>query len=185
MRQIILVLAILGLVVSCSASAWAMASEYGGPHSPIIQQSTWPAGLADLLNDGKPVYAYWVNWMDHFYYSGDTEAFNAFLEKYSKLQGTPLTLSIHVGPGRIGRISTPAKRDIAYDWHVFVVPPMIPDGGIVKGQEDVRIVTMELWLGGQVELRQVKAPDSVKVVDGGDIGQFIADLEKARKKANP
>lgn len=184
MKRMMIALAVLGLIASCGASAWAMAAEYG-PQHPIVQQPCWPTGLADMLKDAKPVYAFWVNSQDNFYFAGDADAFNAFLKSYSKLQGTPLTLSIHVGPGRIGKVSTPAKRDIAYDWHVFVVPPMIPDGGIVKGRENERIVTVELWLGGQVELRDVKVPDSIKVVDGGDIAKFISELEKAREKHKP
>lgn len=180
MRRVILTIAALIMLVSFSASAWARASEYG-PLQPINQQPDWPVGLADLLKSGDRVYAYCVNWMDHFYYAGDADALNIFLEKYSKLKGTPLTLSIHVGPAKVGKISTPGQKDTAYDWHVFVTPPMIPDGGFVKGREHERIVTVELWLGGQVELKKVKVPDNVKVVDGGDIAEFIATTEKSRK----
>ncbi len=184
MKRLAILFAVAVLIGMCSASAWAMASEYNTTN-PIVQQPDWPAGLADLLKDGKPVYAYWVNWMDHFYYAGDTDSLNAFLEKYSKLQGTPLTVSIHVGPAKVGKITTPGQKDMPYDWHVFITPPMIPDGGIVKGREHERIVTVELWLGGQVELRKIEAPNNIKVVDGNDIAKFISGIEGARKTSTP
>ncbi len=184
MKRTAPILLVLGLLVVCCASAWPMAAEYN-LKQPIIQQPAWPAGLADFLNNSKPIYAYWVNWSDYFFFSGDTDAFNAFLERYSRLQGTPLTVSIHIGPIKVGNLAHPDQRTIPCDWDVFAVPPMIPDGGIVKGRENERIVTVEVWLGGKVELRKIIVPKNVNLVDGGDIAKFIAEHEKAAKEGKP
>lgn len=163
-------LLIVGIVAVICPPAFALASEYD-LNRPIGQQPEWPGGVADLLNSQKPAYAYFVNFQDNFYYSGDAAAFNAFMERYGKLDGIPHTLVLHCGKGEVKELMTPKKR--AFDWYVFVVPPMIPDGGLDKTSPYKRYVTVNLNLGCNIQLSEIKVPGNVTVKPGKEIEKFI------------
>ncbi len=171
LRLGVFLLLIVGVSAIICPPAFALAGEYGPDH-PIIQQTEWPSGLANLLGAWKPVYANWVNFQDNFYFSGDAATFNAFMEAYGKLEGISHTLVLHSGKGEVkDRIGEPATY--AFDWYVFVVPPMIPDGGIAKDHPYKRYVTVNLYLGCSIQLSEIKVPANVKVVSGGEIEKFI------------
>ncbi|MBP6965217.1 MAG: hypothetical protein KBC96_12515 [Armatimonadetes bacterium] len=171
--------ALLITIISCSAlvcpPAFALASEYD-LNQRIGQQPEWPGGVADLLNSQKPVYAYFVNLQDNFYYSGDAAAFNSFMERYSKLEAVPHTLVLHCGKGEVKAFMEPKTH--AFDWHVFVVPPMIPDGGLDKTSPYKRYVTVNLYLGCGIQLSEIKVPGNVTVKPGKEIDGFIRKHEK-------
>jgi len=86
MRTLRISVAVILLTLVCAIQAFCLAGEYDKGR---LGNKDWPAGLADLLNSRERVYAYWFNWFDYFYYSGDTDAFNAFLKQYSRFEVTP------------------------------------------------------------------------------------------------
>lgn len=176
LRYMTLLLLVFGLAAVICTSALGLAGEIDVSR-PVVQQTDWPAGVADLLNLQKPVYAFFVNSQDNFYYSGDAAAFNAFMEEYAKLEGIPHTLVLRCGKGEVkDRIQNPAGSPLttyAFDWYVFVVPPMIPDGGIAKDSPYQRYVTVNLYVGCNIRLDDIKVPANVKVVSGGEIENFI------------
>jgi len=172
---------LLSFAVLVIALAWCIPTfprlvEHRVGH-PVIPQPGWPAGLADLLNDPGRVYGYWINGIDHFYYAGDSEAFNQFAEQYAKLKGTPLTLVVHPGRGREMRLE---DRRIRYGWEVRV------DGRRSVGEREDRrdVVSVEVWLGGQIELDKMKVPIDVKVESGNEIQELIASHAARVKEAD-
>ncbi len=162
----------------------------GGDHpagEPIGQHPEWPAGLADLLNSGGRVHGYWVNANDWFFYAGDTEALNEFLQKYSRLKGTPLTLVLRPGRGLTGELGG-GEKNIAYDWEVQVRRRGWSREGLPDptGEKGGYVVIAEVWAEGQIKLSKVEVPLNVKVKWGDaneQLTKFVAAHEARRKRA--
>ena len=165
MKRFAIGITVLALFLACNIYAWAMASEYG-PHQPIVQQPAWPVGLADVLKSQKPVYAYWVNFADYFFYSGDANAFNAFIERYLKVEDITYFVILHPGQGKQKRLMEDTY--VPFDWKVSVVPIMIPDGGMDKNNLHKRYVTIDLYVGGNVRFDKAKLPEGLLLKLGKD-----------------
>jgi len=159
----------------------------GGEHPPGVpmgQQPDWPAGLADLVNSAGRVYGHWVNANDWFFYAGDTDDFNEFLKRYSKLKDTPLTLVLHSGKGKTGHLGDPEKNT-EYDWEVKVFrrgwhPEAPPDPTVTK---QGYVIKVEVWLGGAPELDEISVPPNVKVKSAEEndkFTKFVADHDARR-----
>jgi len=139
-------------------------------------------------------------------FAGDHTAFNQVLERYARLKGTRLALVLHPGRGMAkivevelpgctirlyqmasmrdpGRRNLPSrKKNIPFDWRVRIVHT----GWLTKDPERAKgsyVVTVEVWLGGNVFLGDVKVPLNVEVESGGEIEKFIAKHEAKRKQA--
>ena len=155
-------------------------AEIRRPGIPVQQRPSWPNGLADLLNSGGQVYGYYLNWDDHFFFAGDTEDFNEFLQRCAKLKGGPTKLILHPGQGNRDTFEKrylPSDGTIRFDWKVTV--PQLVEWDKTKLPASVRVtssgeITVELWLGGQVDLSKVEVPLNLKVESGGEIEKFIA-----------
>jgi len=175
MKGTIVFLAILLIILLYRAPAFAMGGDH--PPGPVHAQDGWPAGLLELLNRDERVNGIWVNANDFFYFAGDTEAFNECLEQYAALKNTPLRLTLHPGVGTTGSLGD--ERNIPFEWEVSVMrwhedPSEVPT-----------LVTMELWLGGLVQLDKINVPINVEVKSGGEIAKFIAEHKAKRKKVTP
>ena len=152
----VLVVLLLGAVLVIPGSARLSEHRLG---YPVHSQPGWPSGLADLLNSPGRVYGYWINGIDHYYYAGDTNAFNEFVRQYAELKGVLLRLTVHPARAKEKRLD---DRKIQYDWKVRV------DGR--SPREDPRdFVSMEVWLGGQIELARMKVPADIKVEGSGEV----------------
>ena len=179
MKKATFLAAAAGLILACSTCAFSLAMEYGP--EPIVQPSSWPEGLADVLNSKSRVYGYLVNSQDLLYYSGDAATLNSFIKQLSELKDTPLTLVLH--PGRGVTTTLMEKSAIDYDWMVALTPqwstgplPHTPAGAIAK---------IELWLGGNVALDKVVVPLNIEVKSGGEIEQFVAKHKSAQAADAP
>ena len=175
MKATIVFFAILVVMLAPHAPVFAWGGNH--PPEPVHPQDEWPAGLAELLNREERVHGYWVNANDFFFFAGDTDAFNEFLERYATLKNTPLRLVLHPGVGMTGSVGV--GRDIPFEWRVSVEkwhsdPSKAPT-----------LVTMELWLGGLVQLKKIEVPLSVEVKSGGEIEAFIAEHKTKRKALKP
>lgn len=191
---------VLVLTACCTMVALAMAAE---STPPAVQQPNWPFGLADVLNSRKWVYAYWVNAIDHLYYSGDATAFNAFVDKFSRIGTVPkrdtitseppepgkvlpsettLRLLLRAGKGLTGNFDIPKDAKIPFDWKVET------NGWVSPGADTTIIPVLELWTGGKVKLAKVKVPLNIEVMADGtptrEVSNFIAAHEARRKAAN-
>ncbi len=150
---------------------------------PVHASPDWPAGLAELLNRPGRVYGYIYFSGNRFHYAGDTDEVNEFLAQYAMLKDTPLTLVLHAGPDREKKWLETKK--IGYDWKVDVAFR----SWSVNQKKRQYNVTVQVWLGGQVELGKMKVPLNIQVKSGaegdkdGDIGKFIAAHETKRKSA--
>ncbi len=165
--MVVLVILLLGALLVMPGSARLSEHRSG---IPVVAQPGWPAGLADLLNSPGRVYGYWMNGRDDFYYAGDTQAFNAFIAEYARLDGTAGTLTVHPGQGDEQRLK---ERNIRYDWVVAV-------GGRTRSGEDNR-ARVDVWLGGQIEGDKMRVPSNVKVEGSDEVQQSTGAVSIERK----
>jgi len=174
MKKAMVSFAVVLVALSWCVAASSMAREHT-PGSPIRGQSA----LADLLNSEGRVYGFSTFGGNSFFFSGDTEDFNQFLERYGKLKGSGLTLVLRPGQGSARKLGAKDKH-IPFDWKVttWLFPKASP-----------RPPLLELWVGGKVELSKVKLPANVSVGSGGsakksaEIEQFIAAHRPKGKQA--
>jgi hypothetical protein len=176
----------VGVVIAasvCCTAVFGLAAEHRagapGPTNPH-----WPQGLNELVKGHKIVRGFFINANDYLFYSGDTEQFNEFLKGYAAIKDTPLTLVIHAGRGKTGG-ELGAKRQIAFDWQLGISRqrPHRDAAEAADRKASPYVVSLNLWLGGQVELNQVEVPLNVTVKSGGEIEKFIAEHEERRKEA--
>ncbi len=168
-------LTVLLIVWSLCNAAFPRLAEHLPGH-PVAAQPGWPAGLEDVLNYPGRVHGYWINGRDHFYYAGDTEAFIDFLGQYARLKVTRITLEVHPGRGKLEKwLGDPLGKQIPCDWKVRVITYGERDPG-----EDM--LTLEVWLGGRVELEKVKIPANVKVKSRDESERLVAAHRAKRDK---
>jgi hypothetical protein len=129
-----------------------------------------------LVKGQGPVAGYWVNWEDTFFYSGDAASLNRFLDAYGKIKGQRLRVVLHPGPKRVRMPWDRADRETAVDWSYYVWNT----GSIGKEGDKPAPSQVDVYLGGLVNLKDLKVPANVEVVSGGEIEKFIA--AHAKKK---
>jgi len=166
-----LMLGAVGLALTMTA---VPALGLGGshPNGQACHHAEWPDGLKEIVNDKARVCGYFVNASDWFYFKGDTKAFNAVVVAYAKLKDTPLKLVLH--PGR-RRAKAPWDEDegTPCEWSIAVIrrgwgaPEARPD------ETGKYVVTLHLWLGGDVALDQIDVPLNVDAESGGEIDKFV------------
>ena len=156
-------IAVMLLALVCAASALAVQANYGT--GPVRAEANWPAGLAELLNSQQRVYAACVTFWDHFYYAGDTAAFNAFLKRYSQLASESHVLLLHPGQGTtkavVPDLVSGRADTFTFDWEVTDATRVHPND-----------VALDLWLGGQVRQPGIVIPANVQV-------RFDKDLKES------
>jgi len=125
------------------------------------------------------------------FFRGDHEAFNEMLEQYGKMgdslkryidsKDTPLTLIVHPGRGNTASAGggIARRRNIPFDWEITVRKL----GTLLPATEQRYRVTVDVWVGAEVELDKVKVPQNVDVKSGGEIERFIAEHEAKRRQA--
>ncbi len=141
---------LVGLVKSTVDGDFPLPEEYRAGGS-VPQRLAWPRDLEDLLSRRWHVYGFWADWVDYFYFKGDTEAFRPFLEEYAKLKDTPPKLILHPGQAKAKRVGQ-KEGTIPYDWQVTI------DCRKPKPE-----VVVDLWTGGEVEVNKINVPANVKV----------------------
>ena len=172
MKRTIIFLAILLAVLAYSAPVFAMGGEI--PPGQVNVQPDWPRELVELLTGQDTANGIWINANDFYYYAGDTDTFNEVLKKYAELRNTPLKLILHPGRGMTGSLGD--EPNIPFEWEVRVMrwhddPSEVP-----------LLVTLELWLGGQIQLEDVKVPLNIQVKSGGELEKFVEIHEGKRMK---
>jgi len=176
-----------------------MEGELSG--ADLGQLSDWVPGLEKLVRYGGVVYGVHkdaptfyrgLETMDIFF-RGDHEDFNEILKEYAKLGDSlkryaesgraQLTLTLHPGRGNVGSHagrSFAKGKDIPFDWKIT----MTREGTLVPERDKRRyFVSVNLWLGGDVDLDKLDVPLSLDVRSGGEIEAFVAKHEEKRKQA--
>jgi hypothetical protein len=126
-----------------------------------------------LVKGQIPVHGFMVNWTDTFFYSGDTAAFNKFVEAYSKLENVELRVIIHVGAKKASSPWDKEERDIPADWSYHVWRT----GSTAKGDKPAP-AKVDVWLGSRIKLENLHIPANVEVVSGGEIEKFVGERKK-------
>ena len=184
-RLLVLGFALLMIPFWCSQ---VLARALQIPKGQVILPSNWPKELTELVN--RKDWVYGISGgpyppMYRFYFVGDTQVFNGFVGQIAKLRGTPVELIIHPGPGvtsySVHQDSTVVRDDkVLYDWEL-VVPEDLE-------RRDQRValspprVTINLYLGGGIDLRKVVVPLCIEVKSSGEIERFVADHQTKRKQ---
>ena len=161
MRRLVAIALTLGCFHLTASTACALGADHG------------KAGLAkgELVKGQTPVHGYFVNEEDVFFYAGDTAAFNKFAASYGKLKKVSLKVVIHPGAKKARSPWDKADRNIPVTWSYYVAAPDGTPGKPASTQVDV-------WLGSQIKLQELRIPANVEVVSGGEIEKFVADRKK-------
>ena len=176
-RRLVWVVALLVLCAAVSV-AWAMAGEHGS--EPVGGNSAWIPGIKELANRPERFGGYWVNAQDVFFYKGDTQACNAFLAQYARLESTDLVVTLHVGKRDSTAPWTAKAVEANPDWTLYASPKswsMFRD----DPQAPAFLARVDVWLDGGVRLQDLVVPSNVTLKSGGEIERFIA--EHAKKAA--
>ena len=126
-----------------------------------------------LVKGQIPVHGFMVNWEDVFFYSGDTAAFNKFVEAYSKLENVEHRIVIHAGSKKARSPWDKEDRDIPADWSYYVWNT----GPVPKGSKPAP-AKVDVWLGSRIKLEELRIPANVEVVSGGEIEKFVGEHKK-------
>lgn len=164
MRPLILSLSLVLIVLSRPGMLRGAGMEEFG-NSPLSPANyvEWP-GLVEVADDDCRVYTSWVNGNEDFYFAGTTEQLNESLKEFAEIKVKTHEVLIRPGPGKAHTFNR--ERTLDCNWHVNV------HGGIskivtTKDQGDKiwpADPTMEIWIGGSIELDKIKIPEGVTVL---------------------
>jgi hypothetical protein len=111
-------LLLFALAVWCwgfpTTAAHALGADH--PKGPVAGNDQWPRGLKELVHRPDRVHGYWVNETDVFFYHGDSQQFNQFIDGYRQLQATTLRVVIHAGTQKARSPWDKADREIPVAW---------------------------------------------------------------------
>jgi hypothetical protein len=159
------------ILLAVPAMAWDMTEPINGRYYPWGTKLPLDKALEELGNSRGRVYAERVSWSEigtteTLYFTGDTKSFQAFLDRYAKLNYPSLTLTlmtedsehkpvVKVAKPGSGCDGKPVEYDeIRYDWEFEHYLP-----GSKGGKEAVYIA---LW-PGKVNLDKTRVPANVEV----------------------
>ena len=89
---------------------------------------------------------------------------------------TPLAVVLHIGPDqRTGPLGGP--RNVPYDWSMEVILRGwgAPLDNNRPADNPGFVVTVHVWLGDRITLKNLQVPDNVEVRSAGDIERFIKE----------
>lgn len=167
---------ILGCIAMAACCTVALALGASHPNDRPCSNKDWPAGLSDIVNTKARVCGFFVNANDWFYFKGDTKAFNSVLAAYGKLKDTPLLLVLHPGRGT-AREPWDKGKGTPCEWSVEVIRRGWGAPEAKPGETGKYVVTLHLWLGGDVSLEELDVPLNVNVRSGTEIEKFVAEHE--------
>lgn len=144
------------------------------PKGPL-GNSAWPKGFAEVVNRPERVHGFFVNSVDMFFYAGDTQALNQFLEAYGKVADASLKVIIHPGAKNAWSPWDKKERDLPIQWSL-----RSEFGGDAKHG---RMAThVDVWLGSRIRLEELRIPAHVDAVSGGEIERFLAERRQKSDK---
>jgi len=184
MRRLLSTVFAVAVVLTLAAFVLGLGMNYPNDR-PIPVQPEWPAGVGDLANAKGRASGYMVNANDWVFFAGDAKAFNAFLEQYAKVKDIPLVLVLHPGRGLTGGLGEDPKTP--YDWQLEIIRrgwgAEMPEA--YKNSPSKYLVTVHLYLGGNIRLAELEVPLEIEVQSGGEIEQFIAHHQAKQSLVMP
>ncbi|MEM8737797.1 MAG: hypothetical protein AAGG38_04875 [Planctomycetota bacterium] len=172
---------ILGLALLVPTVVWALGSDHP---QQVVQQPNWPEGLAELANAENRVHGFFVNWEDFFFFRGETADLNEFLTRYSMLASTKLEVVLHPGKLEVRSPGDEQPRDVVANWRLYARSRFLSSTLLDKAEIDPAFITrIDVWLGGEVKLADLRVPHSVSVRSGGEIEAFVREHGEKRRSA--
>jgi hypothetical protein len=181
MRKVLVVALLLTLFGLATAPVHALGSDFS--RHELETQGQFVKGQI-------PVHGYWVNWTDTFFYQGDANAFNRFMEVYRQFRHVQLSVVLHSGTTNARSPWDKEPRNLPADWSLYLWKtgaPLLgagpegdkaPPGNSAPTQVDV-------WVGKRLKLSDLKIPDNIEVTAGekdlasdAEIARFLARRKK-------
>jgi hypothetical protein len=139
---------------------------------------------AELAQFGKHcVHGYTAPSTSVTFFAGDTSNLNEHISKLllaGNGQGTPVyttkKIILHIGPKKAGSPWDQKERDIGVDWSV--TSWSVSGAKVTTAASNLQI---DIWLGSQIKLDELRVPDDFEVVSGGEIEKFIASRKPNQK----
>lgn len=143
------------VVLACPARSAVFEFPAGRP----VGVADWQHGLRELVNSPKRIHGYGMMHEDVHFYSGDTQALNRFLDRYSKLK-LPIKHRVVLRAEK-GTAASPGwkqqnKDPLPCDWKISITP-------FHPGKYDAVI---EIYLKGNIDRSLLELPTGVEVDDG-------------------
>jgi hypothetical protein len=145
----------------------------GGKPRVCLRLGLQRQGLAGVSK--HCVHGYWVNELTSYYYRGDAAAFHTEIKK---LDENPLPVTwasrqviLRIGPKKAASPWDKTPRDIATDWQITTwigEEPPAANGSLAQH------LKIEIWLGGNLKLEELKIPEGYEVIPGREIEEFLA-----------
>jgi len=172
MRKSVPVALLLLPLVPASALGW------GGDHpqGKLHRLANWSEKLVELINSDGRAHGHWVNQSDEFFYQGNTEALNRFVERAAALKNPSLVVTLHAGSTRRSRLWG-QKPELPYDWKLLVKSVAWARPATLQTAEGApaHAIEIDIWIDKQVELEKIKLPAEVRVISGGELEKFISN----------
>ena len=164
--------AVLGTFFLISSTAFGMGSDHKKGDLP--PHDGWPVGTYEAVNLPCRVHGYWINSSDTLFYKDGNAVLEEMLQKLGSIQG--LTVRVILHPSKVIAKSPWSKEVLdSADWTVTI-----------SGKEAItqiqNQVTVDIWLGGNVSLDDLKIPQDIDVKSGNEIEAYIENRSiEARK----
>jgi hypothetical protein len=152
----------------------------GLPTTAVLEALNFPGRVYGFHNESLGWMGMGGTW-DTIYWRGTTKDVNRFLEMYAIATIKPLTVVIHIGQPTFspksdnrlievpGANKTPAP-DRHYDWSL--VYHLAEAGERLQPVPD-ETISVDVWIGGGVQLDELKVPANITVQNGGELEKFI------------
>lgn len=175
------------ITVFCVTPAIALMEFFGS--GPMSTSSGFPEELKALFNDKTRVAGSIGPIVEcKGYYAGDTARLNAFLEAYAKVPDTRLQVILHAGNYQFNMKQITQNNDadkmVNIDWTLTCMESM-PDHNPGDFQGKKIYSYIDIWLGGQIDLKKLDVPVTLELRSGGEIEGFIkkhAEKQPTTKK---
>ncbi|MCU0709455.1 MAG: hypothetical protein MUF23_14290 [Pirellula sp.] len=145
------------------SSAFGMGSDH--KKGTLPPHDGWIAGTYEAVNLPCRVHGYWINSSDTLFYKEGNDVLERTLQKLSSIQG--LTVRVILHPGK-GVAKSPWSKEVldSADWTVTIAGKE----AITQVQNHV---TVDVWLGGNIALDDLKIPEAIAVESGNEIEAYI------------
>jgi hypothetical protein len=179
MNRMLVALSALLLVMAAAAAVFGLGMNYPNDR-PITAQPEWPAGVGDLANFKGRVNAYMVNSNDWAFFTGDAKALREFLDRYAEVKDIPHVLVLHPGRGLTGGLGDEPKTP--FDWSLDIIRRgwggEMPEA--FKNSPSKYVVTVHVWLGGNIGLKGLDIPLSVEAQSSNELENFVVHHNNLR-----
>jgi len=147
-------------------------------NSPVTAQEGWAKGVQAVASGPGRLYSNWINGNESFFFLGRTEALNAALKLFAKVEDPIREVVLLPGPGE-ARTFDGAR--LPCDWKL-----MVPSGIYLHlarkeaGSEVfVKHATLTVFVTpGRIELDMLSIPPGLKVIGEGDLlARYLKGLQ--------